>query len=145
MHRALGGGGVPEECRGQCPTAMAFPCRWVLKQVPGAQKNTLGVRRAGRHNKRSPSASRFYGPTPSVMKAAGLCGHTRMGACWFERGRQCTAKAGQGGGADCESHRPPGGGHWHAPGHAGFNWSGVDPPLSSSRACLTTFIANSVP
>ena len=27
----------------------------------------------------------------------------------------------------------------------GFNWSGVDPPLSSSRACLTAFIANSVP
>ena len=27
----------------------------------------------------------------------------------------------------------------------GLNWSGVDPPLSSSRACLTTFIAFSVP
>ena len=27
----------------------------------------------------------------------------------------------------------------------GLNWSGVDPPLSSSRACLTTFIAISVP
>ena len=27
----------------------------------------------------------------------------------------------------------------------GFNWSGVDPPLSSSRACLMAFIANSVP
>ena len=27
----------------------------------------------------------------------------------------------------------------------GLNRSGVDPPLSSSRACLTTFIANSVP
>ena len=27
----------------------------------------------------------------------------------------------------------------------GLNWSGVDPPLSSSRACLTTFIANSAP
>ena len=26
-----------------------------------------------------------------------------------------------------------------------LNRSGVDPPLSSSRACLTTFIANSVP
>ena len=30
-------------------------------------------------------------------------------------------------------------------GGAGLNWSGVDPPLSSSRACLTTFIAISVP
>ena len=31
-------------------------------------------------------------------------------------------------------------------GHmGGLNWSGVDPPLSSSRACLTTFIAISVP
>ena len=27
----------------------------------------------------------------------------------------------------------------------GLNRSGVDPPLSSSRACLMTFIANSVP
>ena len=27
----------------------------------------------------------------------------------------------------------------------GLNWSGVGPPLSSSRACLTTFIAISVP
>ena len=27
----------------------------------------------------------------------------------------------------------------------GLNRSGVDPPLSSSRACLTTFIAISVP
>ena len=27
----------------------------------------------------------------------------------------------------------------------GLNWSGVDPPLSSSRACLTTFLAFSVP
>ena len=30
-------------------------------------------------------------------------------------------------------------------GVMGLNWSGVDPPLSSSRACLTTFIAISVP
>jgi len=30
-------------------------------------------------------------------------------------------------------------------GIRGLNWSGVDPPLSSSRACLTTFIAFSVP
>ena len=30
-------------------------------------------------------------------------------------------------------------------GGSGLNWSGVDPPLSSSRACLTTFIAISVP
>ena len=33
------------------------------------------------------------------------------------------------------------GGAWRR----GLNRSGVDPPLSSSRACLTTFIANSVP
>ena len=30
-------------------------------------------------------------------------------------------------------------------GEGGFNWSGVDPPLSLSRACLMAFIANSVP
>ena len=30
-------------------------------------------------------------------------------------------------------------------GLAGLNWSGVDPPLSSTRACLTTFIAISLP
>ena len=33
----------------------------------------------------------------------------------------------------------------HANHGGGLNRSGVDPPLSSSRACLTTFIANSVP
>ena len=31
------------------------------------------------------------------------------------------------------------------PPPGGLNRSGADPPLSSSRACLTTFIANSVP
>ena len=30
-------------------------------------------------------------------------------------------------------------------GGGGLNWSGVYPPLSSSRACLTTFIAYSFP
>ena len=35
--------------------------------------------------------------------------------------------------------------HTHTEKEGGLNWSGVDPPLSSSRACLTTFIAISVP
>ena len=40
-----------------------------------------------------------------------------------------------------QAHGHPHTVHWWG----GFNWSGVDPPLSSSRACLTAFIANSVP
>ena len=34
---------------------------------------------------------------------------------------------------------------WRPVWGGGLNWSGVDPPLSSSRVCLTTFIAFSVP
>ena len=59
--------------------------------------------------------------------------------------------AGEGGhdGTTTLAANPGGGGTtgqtpWrHPPGR--LNWSGVDPPLSSSRACLTTFIAISVP
>ena len=41
---------------------------------------------------------------------------------------------------DCEKES-----HDRVKCEGGLNWSGVDPPLSPSRACLTTFIAFSVP
>ena len=92
-------------------------------QTPGVGQRRPGVVEA-RHRRRHRVPDRHTG-------AAGhRCGRARRsGPLQQEAGNRCgQARL-----------------HCCCSGLQGLNRSGVDPPLSSSRACLTTFIANSVP